>query len=73
MTALAATAPGRHGFNWAVELLYNLAALAAVAAFAYTFFWIFLILVAPTFLVSITLMIVEQMILRGEAAKQVKQ
>lgn len=42
------------------ELLYNLAALALVATFAYFFFWGFVLVVGPSLLVSITLMLIER-------------
>ncbi len=44
------------------ELLYNLAALGAVAAFAYFFFWGFVLVVGPALLLSLILMLVERTI-----------
>ncbi len=44
------------------ELLYNLAALGAVAAFAYFFFWGFVLVVGPALLLSLILMLVERII-----------
>ena len=42
------------------ELLYNLAALGLVAAFAYFFFWGFVAVVGPALTISIVLMLVER-------------
>ncbi|MFQ5662693.1 MAG: hypothetical protein ACE5HL_02550 [Terriglobia bacterium] len=44
------------------ELLYNLAALALVAAFAYFFFWGFVAVVGPSLLISLALMTVERFV-----------
>ena len=43
----------------AAELLYNLAALTLVAAFACFFFWGFVAVVGTSLLISIALMLVE--------------
>jgi len=48
--------------NTLAELLYNLAALALVAACAYLFFWGFVVVVGTAVLVSLTLMTVERFI-----------
>jgi len=42
------------------ELLYNLATLGLVAAFAYFCFWGFVFLVGPCLLISLALMLVER-------------
>jgi len=42
------------------ELAYNLAALTLVAAFAYCFFWGFVLIVGPCLLISLALMMVER-------------
>ncbi len=44
------------------ELLYNLAALGAVVACAYFFFWGFVLVVGPALLLSLILMLVERII-----------
>ena len=44
------------------ELLYNLAALAVVAALAYFFFWGFVVLVVPFLLISLALMMLERLV-----------
>ncbi|MFQ5778096.1 MAG: hypothetical protein ACE5IP_08820 [Terriglobia bacterium] len=44
------------------ELLYNLAALALVAALAYFFFWGFVLLVGPALLLSLGLMALERLV-----------
>ncbi len=41
------------------ELLYNLAALALVGAFAYFSFWEFLLVVGPCVLITLSLMTME--------------
>lgn len=50
------------GITPAAELLYNLAALGAVAAYAYFFFWGFVLVVGPALLLSLILMLVERII-----------
>ncbi len=50
------------GITPAVELFYNLAALGAVAACAYFFFWGFVLVVGPALLLSLILMLVERII-----------
>lgn len=42
------------------ELVYNLLTLGAVAAFAYFFFWAFVLVVGPCLLISLALMLVER-------------
>lgn len=46
------------------ELLFNLAALALVAAFAYFFFWGFLALVGVSVLITTALMLAEKLVAR---------
>lgn len=46
--------------NPAAELLYNVAALAVVAAFAYFAFWGFVAVMGPSLLISGTLMALER-------------
>ncbi|MCH7765337.1 MAG: hypothetical protein IH916_02135 [Acidobacteria bacterium] len=50
------------GIAPAAELFYNLAALGAVAACAYFFFWGFVLVVGPALLLSLILMLVERII-----------
>ncbi len=42
------------------ELLYNLAALALVGAFAYVWPWGFVVVIGPCLAVSLVLMLVER-------------
>ncbi|MBI4465875.1 MAG: hypothetical protein HY656_00410 [Acidobacteria bacterium] len=42
------------------ELLYDLTALAVVAAGAYFFLWGFVVVVGPSLLISLVLMLVER-------------
>ncbi|HKZ53124.1 MAG TPA: hypothetical protein VJ085_07575 [Candidatus Acidoferrales bacterium] len=44
------------------ELFYDLAALALVAAFAYFFFWGFVVVVGASVVISVALMTVERLI-----------
>lgn len=44
------------------ELLYNLAALALVGAFAYFFFWGFVAVMGSSLLISLALMLLEHLL-----------
>ncbi len=50
------------------EWLYNFAALAAVTAFGYYFFWVFVIVLVPAMAGSVALMIVENIIIQSDQA-----
>ncbi len=55
------------------EWLYNFAALAAVTAFGYYFFWVFVIVLVPAMAGSVALMIVENIIIQSDQAAATKQ
>lgn len=52
--------------NPLAEILYDFAALAAVTAFGYYFFWPFVILLVPAMLGSVALMVVESIIIQSD-------
>jgi hypothetical protein len=55
------------------EWLYNFAALAAVTAFGYYFFWVFVIVLVPAMVGSVALMIVENIIIQSDKTAAAKQ
>ena len=74
MTAAVARLPRNpHSIPPAVEVLYDLAGLAAVAALAHYFFWFFAVVIAPAMVGSVILMIVENIIIRQDKANAAQE
>ena len=58
--ALRSRREARLGWAPLPELFYDLIVLTGVAAFAYFFFWTFVVTLLPALLVSLTLMAIER-------------